>query len=46
MNLYNARPQWFADAVVAFNATVGAAYGCDAGISDDNALRDLLAKKP
>ena len=46
MNPYNARLQWIADALVAFNATVGAAYGCDAGISDDNALRDLLANKP
>ena len=34
-NLYNARPQWLADAVAA-------AYGWPADITDDEALRELL----
>ena len=41
-NLYNARPQWLADAHAALDASVAAAYGWDAGISDDEALRELL----
>ena len=42
-NLYNVRPQWFADAHDALDAAVAAAYGWPAGISDDDALRELLA---
>ena len=42
-NLYNARPQWFADAHAALDAAVAAAYGWDAGISEDEALRELLS---
>ena len=42
-NLYNARPQWLADAHAALDAAVAAAYGWDAGISDDEALAELLA---
>ena len=34
-NLYNARPQWLADAHAALDATVAAAYGWDAGISEE-----------
>ena len=42
-NLYNVRPQWLADAHAALNAAVAEAYGWDAGISEDDALRELLA---
>ena len=42
-NLYNARPQWLADAHDALDAAVAAAYGWPAGISGDDALRELLA---
>ena len=42
-NLYNARPQWLADAHVALDTAVAAAYGWDVGISQDEALRNLLA---
>ena len=42
-NLYNSRPQWLADAHAALDAAVAAAYGWDAGISDEDALRELLA---
>ena len=42
-NLYNARPQWFADAHGALDAAVAAAYGWPAGISDEDALRELFA---
>ena len=41
-NLYNARPQWLADAHAALDAAVAAAYGWSANISDENALRELL----
>ena len=41
-NLYNARPQWLADAHEALDAAVAAAYGWPAEISDDGALRELL----
>ena len=41
-NLYNARPQWLADAHAALDAAVAAAYGWDEGISTDEALRNLL----
>ena len=42
-NLYNARPQWLADAHAALDAAVAAAYGWPADIDDDHALRELLA---
>ena len=42
-NLYNTRPQWLADAHAALDATVAGAYGWDAAISEDDALRELLA---
>ncbi len=42
-NLYNARPQWFADAHDALDAAVAAAYCWSADISDEDALRELLA---
>ena len=41
-NLYNARPQWLADAHEALDAAVAAAYGWDAEISEADALRELL----
>ena len=40
-NLYNARPQWLADAHAALDAAVAAAYGWPSDISDDDALREL-----
>ena len=42
-NLYNARPQWLADAHATLDAAVSAAYGWDAEISEDDALAELLA---
>ena len=42
-NLYNARPRWLADAHAALDAAVAAAYGWPEDISDDDALRELLA---
>ena len=42
-NLYNTRPQWLADAHANLDATVAAAYGWPADISEDSALRELLA---
>ena len=39
--LYNARPQWLADAHAALDAAVAAAYGWEDGITDDEALREL-----
>ena len=41
-NLYNARPQWLADAHATLDAAVAAAYGWPADITDDDALRELL----
>ena len=41
-NLYNQRPQWLADAHAELDAAVSAAYGWEADISDDDALRELL----
>ena len=38
-NLYNTRPQWLADAHVALDAAVAAAYGWSADITDDDALQ-------
>ena len=40
--LYNARPQWFADAHADLDAVVAAAYGWDAAISEEEALARLL----
>ena len=42
-NLYNLGRQWLADAHEALNAAVAAAYGWSVDISDDDALRELLA---
>ena len=42
-NLYNARPQWLADAHAMLDSAVAAAYGWPVDISDDAALRKLLA---
>ena len=42
-SLYNTRPQWLADAHAALDAAVAAAYGWNAGISEEEALRTLLA---
>ena len=42
-NLYNARPQWLTDAHATLDAAVAGAYGWDAGISEEDALRNLLA---
>jgi hypothetical protein len=41
-NLYNARPQWLADAHRDLDAAVAAAYGWAADISDEDALTKLL----
>ena len=43
-NLYNARPQWLADVHAALDAAVATAYGWGAAISEDEALRNLLAQ--
>ena len=40
--LYNARPQWLSDAHLELDAAVAAAYGWDAEVSEDEALRNLL----
>ncbi len=42
-NLYNARPEWLANAHAALDAAVAAAYGWDADISEEDALGELLA---
>ena len=42
-NLYNGRPQWLADAHTALDSAVAEAYGWNTGISEDEALRELLA---
>ena len=41
-NLYNARPQWLADAHAALDVAVATAYGWDVGISKDAALPRLF----
>ena len=41
-NLYNARPQWLADAHAALDAAVAAAYGWPADLPTDDSLRLLL----
>ena len=43
-NLYNARPQWLSDAHAQLDAAVAAAYGWPTDLSDDAALRELLAR--
>ena len=43
-NLYNARPQWLADAHARLDASVAAAYGWPADIMDEKVLADLLAR--
>ncbi len=40
--LYNARPQWLADAHAALDAVVAEAYAWDAGIAEEDALAQLL----
>ena len=40
--LYNARPQWLDNAHAALDEAVAEAYGWDAGISEDDALAELL----
>ena len=42
-NLYNARPQWLADAHAALDAAVAEAYGWPENVTDEDALRELLA---
>ena len=42
-NLYNARPQWLADAHAALDETVAAAYGWPADIPEEEALAALFA---
>ena len=41
-NLYNARPQWLADAHRDLDAAVAAAYSWPADISEEDALGKLL----
>ena len=43
-NLYNARPQWLADAHAALDTAVASAYGWNAGVSEDETLRDLMKR--
>ena len=42
-NLYNTRPQWLVDAHANLDAAVAAAYGWSDDISEDDALREMLA---
>ena len=42
-NLYNARPQWLADAHANLDDAVAVAYGWPTDITDDDVLRELLA---
>ena len=42
-NLYNARPQWLADAHEALDEAVATAHDWPADISDEDVLRELLA---
>ena len=42
-SLYNARPQWLVDAHAVLDAAVATAYEWNAGISEGEALRKLLA---
>ena len=43
-NLYNVRPQWLVDVHARLDAAVATAYGWPADITDDAALRELLAR--
>ena len=43
-NLYNARPQWLADAHAVLDDAVAAAYGWDSATSDSDALERLFAR--
>ena len=43
-NLYNARPQWLANAHAALDTAVAAAYGWSADLSDEDALQQLLER--
>ena len=43
-NLYNARPQWLADAHSTLDAAVAAAYGWDEDVPSDEALSSMLAQ--
>ena len=43
-NLYNTLPQWLLDAHAQLDAAVAAAYGWPSDITDDAALRKLLAR--
>jgi len=43
-NLYNARPQWLSDAHAQLDTAVAAAYGWPSDITDDVALKELLAR--
>ena len=43
-SLYNARPQWLADAHASVDAAVASAYGWPADITNDAALNKLLAR--
>ncbi len=45
-NLYNARPQWLADAHVALDAAVAAAYGWDAEISQGRRAVRVIGDEP
>ena len=42
-NLYNARPQWLADAHAALDAAAAEAYGWPEDVTDEEALGELLA---
>ena len=42
-NLYNARPQWLADAHASLDAAVASAYGWPEDAEGDDALGELLA---
>ena len=42
-SVYNARPQWLADAQVALGGAVGRAYGSSADVSDDEILCESLS---
>ena len=42
--LYNTRPQWLADCHAALDTAVAAAYGWNAEMGTDEALRELLAR--
>ena len=41
-DVYDARPQWLADAQAALDAAVAAAYGWEAHVAEEDALGALL----